>query len=223
MRPEKNRSRRRCRGAGGSHWLSGDSEGPIRERMSRSCLPGTTPADSLMAETRTRSIHVQMAAHRSFNPVRGCPRRSQGSSTWSSVGAAESCVEMATTQTSPSDRMSASGVTMTAGRHFGFRDCGSSNSIQTMRPRQSRCAGVSLMTLPGVRGINPILRGGCYPQRPLIWNRPIKMVCSPRYSTKAEGAVAPPPGRGRRRRADSLAPQGLPDLPRTSTDPIPAS
>src|SRR5262249_30179535 len=44
------------------------------------------------------------------------------------AGASASCEEMATTHTSPSARMSASGVTITAGRHLGLRPCGSSSS-----------------------------------------------------------------------------------------------
>jgi hypothetical protein len=105
--------------------------------MSKSWRPGTVPAHSRMLATRTFSIQVQTAAHRSFNPVRGCPRRSQGSATWASAGAASCCVEMATTHTSPSARMSASGVTITAGQHLRLRPCGSSSSTQTIRPRQS--------------------------------------------------------------------------------------
>src|SRR5438309_1583407 len=49
--------------------------------MSSSWRPGTMPAYPWMFATRALSIQVQTAAHRSFSPVRGCPRRSPGSST----------------------------------------------------------------------------------------------------------------------------------------------
>src|SRR5437016_2770513 len=79
---------------------------------------------------------------------------------------------MPTTYTWPSGVISSVGVRMTAGRHFGFRPCGSRIVTQTTRPwdgcdMANPSEGLAVVVVPGlrvaVRAANrlQLLWGGC--------------------------------------------------------------